>query len=115
MNSVAKSLSLQFNKYHTTMHVSRKLAALVEKVVRQDELAHHFELLHEIATHAGPARLGHYRVVIYYYEHPDSKAKQSSHLYDLQMMLDLRDKWEKHVEGTTQSLMRGLVYGSNKK
>ena len=94
--------------HKTTVDVASKIMEYVTHVVMRDKYAHRFELLHEVSIPSGTPRIGQYRVVMYYKE-GNEMTRQRAHLYDLQMMLDLKDEWKHRVETTTLNQMAKLI------
>lgn len=89
-----------------TAYVGAQIMRKVEQVVRRDALANGVSILHEIHTADGAPRLGFYRVCL-----SRTKGKElirNSHIFDIQMCMDLRDGWDAHVEKKTLTLLQPL-------
>lgn len=90
-----------------TTYVSAQLMRKVEQIVRRDTYADIIELLHEIHTRDGTPRLGFYRVCMMAKRRDD--VVRNSHIFDLQMCMDLRDGWEAYVEKKTLEMISALI------
>lgn len=91
-----------------TVVTSCKILERVQKMVSRDALRDYYDVIHEI--HAGYAgcKLGYYRVIIGY-THRDGKRTSTSHIFDLQLYLDMKDEWEAAVDKKTQQLMQEVA------
>jgi hypothetical protein len=97
------------NPHTITIDVSCKLMTETQKVVTQDTKSGYVDLLHEISVPDGRMRLGFYRVVMLCLPTVGADATRTSHLYDIQLMLDLGDDWREHVQVKTKRMLQEVL------
>ena len=91
--------------YIITQNIAHRILLKVEQVVRRDTEGQRFELVHEVFTHHGAPRIGFCRTRFLAGE------KQMSHLWDIPLMLDMKNGWEQYVEDKTLGAIRELLNG----
>lgn len=108
MSSVGQTDS-PLKPYIITQNIAHRILLKVEQVVRRDTEGQRFELVHEIYTRDGAPRIGYCRT-LFSVDHGNER-KQTSHLWDIPLMLDMRDGWEQYVEDKTLGAIRELLNG----
>ena len=95
-----------------TAYVAAQIMNCLTQAVYSDTFGDRFSLLHEVVCH-DKRKLGYYRVCVEY-NHNDSEANitRVSHIFDLQMLMDMRGEWEHYVEQKVLTLMQNLAKGT---
>lgn len=90
------------DKRNITAYVAGQVMRLVTQVAYRDQYGVLLDIEHKIVLYSGDARLGTYAVQIKADEHV------VTHVFDLQMMMDLRSGWQAYAEERTLQLLRDL-------
>lgn len=95
------SHSLDLTPHTVTMNVGARLAKLVQTFVTHDDRA--INVLHEIHCHERTDRIGFYRTCMQYGD------KRTSYIWNIDLMLDMRDTWREHVKTQVHKMIKEIT------
>lgn len=91
-----------------TTYIATQVMRHLTQVVYRDTLSDRISLLHEVVCHQRQ-RLGFYRVIIEYNpKYEGDEVTRVSHIFDIQMLLDLGGGWKTYIEKKTLALMQDV-------
>lgn len=101
MTDPLQNTKIDLHPHTITMNAGARLAKLVQTYVTSSGVF--IDMIHEIHCPDRHGKIGYYRVCMHY------KGARTSHIFDIELLLDMRDTWREHVKTKTEKLIADLT------
>jgi len=91
---------IDLHAHTVTVNAGARLMKLTQSIVTN--APERLSVLHEIHVHDNE-RIGYYRCIIY-----DAGGKKVSHIFDIPILLEMRDTWREYVEKRVNKMIGEL-------